>query len=77
MADADGDLNDEQWGGVEFNPDDEKATDLMWSIVENPRRRKVRISQIFCTTLIIPTKSFDEDDNDAGIGAAPPPNDIL
>jgi hypothetical protein len=41
MADADADLNDEQWGGVEFNPDDEKSTDLMGSIVEKPQETHI------------------------------------
>jgi hypothetical protein len=48
MADADADLNDE-WGGVEFNPDDEKATDLMGSIVEKPQEaRSENQSDILC-----------------------------
>jgi hypothetical protein len=37
LAKADADLNDEQWGGAEFNPNHEKATHLMGSIVEKPQ----------------------------------------
>jgi cohesin complex subunit SCC1 len=34
---AEYEMNDEQWGGVEFDPDDENATDSTGSIVEKPR----------------------------------------
>jgi cohesin complex subunit SCC1 len=42
--------NDEQWGGVEFDPDDENATDSTGSIMEKPRAAKQ--SEVCCENFL-------------------------